>query len=111
MQGLPHKEMGLTLEVSLLDQKARIWEIIEHRPNVLIRAELVDETTKALISDDSHLNQVTWASNGIRAYIYLRIGFTPRIRTKYMLTIEVLEPDAKAGILSAEAIIQNSCSL
>ena len=106
--GLPHKGMDLRLEVGLRDPKAII---VDHKPRVRLRVELLEEATRSLRNADTNLDQATWALIGEernQASIYLRIGFTPKTAARYTLTIKVIEPDPNAGDVDSEAIMMNS---
>ena len=111
MQGLPHKWMGSSLNIRPVDPKVKISDIIDHMPNVLIRAELVDETTREARNTATRLNQMTWGSGGDESYISLEVGLQTETRNRYTLTIEVREADPKASNLNAEVVFLNSCSL
>jgi hypothetical protein len=111
MQGLPHMDMFLQLEVSLLERKTRIED--KDKPKVVVRVELADEAGKSLMKDISHLNQWAWygPAEPYKASSGFRDSFKPSTKVKYLLTIEVMEPDPKARNLYVEAIVHNSCSL
>ena len=111
MQGLPHEEMTLTLEVSLANRNVKIKG---NEPDALMRFELVDDSGRSMVQEKSHLNQMPWSYNGLEGYEHkasVDVGsdFKPNRRSKYTLTVEVLEPDTKARVHNTELVIWKFC--
>jgi hypothetical protein len=111
LQGLPHEEMTLSLEVGLVD---RVPKIKDNETNALVRFELADEPGNRIVQEESHLNQMHWSYNGLEGYrhkasVYIGQNFKTRTQSRYTLTVEIVEPDTTARAYTAELVIWSFC--
>jgi len=120
LQGLPHEEMCLGFQAKVSDQN-RLTE--DDKSDAIITIILVDDAGRIVIHEQERLNLWTWSGD---YFVYHRGGdnekntarlkvvdeahgtyFKPRSSTRYILTIEIIEPDSKGKYDNAMLKVKN----